>query len=362
MTQPHTILGLGLIGLVSVALVVGGCSDGIVSIPPLAAKASSIPGHATNAQSLGVVRVRMRGGADIRGTDEPVVQWMMKHGMETMKAGYFIGKLREAGFDTMLLVLPGDESILDDAGFYVGGPTTKTRDDVEDILIMVGGTEGGLVGSALTVVPIGNGWFYVGLNGDGVIDGASDGDARFLSNLLERLGDHPASAVISFERIGLAVADAGERLERYAELEEQRREARRRPSIGGGFDEDLDAAIEEDEAFKEFLGQVGEFLSENQSRLVRRLQAAWSALTVADGLAGIVNDSGRAGIQLVYPSPDSAELLVKAMERIRRDMTLAVKGGLEQGEIDQGKADRYQADIDRLKFERSGSSVLLWEE
>jgi hypothetical protein len=50
------------------------------------------------------------------------------------------------------------------------------------------------------------------------------------------------------------------------------------------------------------------------------------------------------------------------MERIRRDMTLAVKGGLEQGEIDQGKADRYQADIDRLKFERSGSSVLLWEE
>lgn len=350
------------LGIVCCALFVAGCSSGTISPPPPAAKASSVPGHGTNALSLGLVRVRMRGGTDIKGTDEPVIQWMMKHGMPTMKAGYFIGKLREAGFDTLLLVLPGDDSILEDAGFYIGGPSTKTRDDVEDILIMVGGTEEGLVGSALTVVPVGNGWFFVGLNGDGVIDGASDGDARFLSNLLDRLGDHPAAAVISFERIGLALGDANDRLERYAELEEQRRENRARPRISGRFDEDLDAAIDQDEEFQAFLEQVGEYLSENQSRLVRRLQAAWSALAIADGLAGIVNDAGRAGIQLVYPSPEAAELLVKAMDRIRRDMSLAVKGGLEQGEIDREKAAAYEADINKLKVERIGSSVLLWEE
>lgn len=309
-----------------------------------------------------MVRVRFQQGNDVRGTDQPVIRWMQKHGMSTMKAGYFMGKLREAGFDTLLLIIPGDESILDDAGFYIGGPSNKTRDDVEDILIMVGGTEEGLVGSALTVVPVGNGWFYVGLNGDGLIDGASDGDALFLSSLLERLGDHPAAAVISFERIGLALGNASDRLERYEQLEEQRRDSRARTRISGRFDDDLDSAIDQDEDFKAFLEQVGGFLSENQSRLVRRLQAAWSALAIADGLAGIVNDAGRADIQLVYPSPEAAELLVKAMDRIRRDMTLAVKGGLEQGEIDREKAAAYEADINRLKFERTGSSVLLWEE
>lgn len=359
MTRNRAMLGIGLICL---ALAAGGCADGSLSLPPLAEKASSVPPHATNAYSLGLVRVRMRGGADIKGTDEPVIQWMMNHGMETMRVGYFIGKLREAGFDTLLLVLPGDESILDDAGFYIGGPTTKTRDDVEDILIMVGGTEGGLVGSALTVVELGNGWFYVGLNGDGVINGASDGDARFLSNLLERLGDHPASAVISFERIGLALGSTTERMERYAELEEQRSASRVRPRIGGSFDEDLDSAISRDEEFQEFLSQVGDCLSEHQSRLVRRLQAAWSALAIADGLAGVINDAGRAGIQLVYPSPEAAELLVNALTRIGRDMTLAVKGGLEQGEIDRNKAAEYEAAINRLKVERLGSSVLIWEE
>jgi len=121
-------------------------------------------------------------------------------------------------------------------------------------------------------------------------------------------------------------------------------------------------AIDADEDFKQFLSQVGEFLTANQSRIVRRLHAAWSALAIADGLAGVVNDEGRAGIQLVYPSPEAAELLVKALDRIRRDMNLAVKGGLEQGEIDQAQAVAYEADISRLKVERTGSSVLLWEE
>jgi len=282
--------------------------------------------------------------------------------MPTMKTGYFISKLREAGFDTLLFVLPGDTSILDDVGFYVGGPTTKSRDDVEDILIMVGGTEEGLVGSALTVVPLTNGWFYIGLNGDGTIDRASDSDARFLSDLLDRLGDHPASAVVSFERIGLAFGNSDDALARHAELESERGANRPRQRVGGNLNDDLDSAIDADEDFKQFLSQVGEFLTANQSRIVRRLHAAWSALAIADGLAGVVNDEGRAGIQLVYPSPEAAELLVKALDRIRRDMNLAVKGGLEQGEIDQAQAVAYEADISRLKVERTGSSVLLWEE
>lgn len=294
------------------ALTLAGC-DG-VSPPAASARHETVPAQAVNAASLGVIRVRF----DRKATDatlsrrDALTGWMSKHGLECPKLDYLLDQLEQAGFDTAIAVIPGDTAILDDAGLYVGGPSTKSAEDLEDVLIKVGGFGiGGVAASKLQVIPIGSGWYFVGINGDGVIEGASDAAAARMSEMLSHVGDRPACAAVPIEGLDDAIDD-----------------------IAPG----------------------------DQSRLIRRLRAVAEALEAAVALAVGVSAEGRSEVVIVFPDEESAAALDKAASRIRRDMQLSVEGSLEQGELTAEQAAAARAQIDAMRFVQRGKTVVVYEE
>jgi hypothetical protein len=284
------------------------------SLPGPSSRHATVPAQSVNAESVGLIRLRFDRKAQNSGPSRRAAlgNWMAKHGLECPKLDYLLDQLEGAGFDTAIAVIPGDSTILDDAGLYVGGPDSKSAEDLEDVLIKVGGFSlGGVAASKLQVIPIGSGWYYVGINGDGVIEGASDAAAERMSQMLEHIGDRPACAAVPIEGLDDAISD-----------------------IAPG----------------------------DQSRMVRRLRAVASALEAAVALAVGVSTEGRSEVIIVFPDEESAAALDKAMGRIRRDMNLAVDGSLEQREITAEEADRDRRMIEALRATQRGRTVVLYEE
>lgn len=295
---------------VCMAVALAGCG---AAVPGESSNHSTVPAQAVNDASIGVIRVRFdrsRSG-DGASRREALQRWMTKNGLDCPKIDYLLDQLSAAGFDTLLAVIPGDDAILDDAGMYVGGPSAKTSEDLEDILIKVGGFSiGGLAASKLQVVAIGNGWYYVGLNGDGIIDGASNSAAGRMSDALEFIGDRPACAAVPIDG--------------------------------------LDDAIQE-------------IFPEDQSRMVRRLRGVADALEAAVAIAGSVTADGRSEVIIAFPSEREAAALDAAFARIRKDMELALQGSIEQGEVTAAEAERDRRMISAVRTNRRGRIVILYE-
>ena len=293
-------------------IALAGC--GGVSPPGASSKHSIVPPQAVNADSLGVIRVRFdrQAKASTQSNRAALSHWMTKHGMDCPKLDYLLEQLGKAGFETLIAVIPGDTAILDDAGIYVGGPATKSQEDLEDVLIKTGGFSiGGLAASKLQVLPIGNGWYFVGINGDGVIEGAGDGPAERMSDMLEHIGERPVCAAVPIEG--------------------------------------LDASIEE-------------IAPDDQSRMVRRLRAVANALDDAIALAVGINPEGRSEVIVVFPDAESAAALDKAFARIRKDMLLALEGSIEQQEVTPEQAEQDRRMIERLHATQRDKTVVLYEE
>lgn len=297
-----------------VAALAFGAGCGRIAAPEPSSKHQAVPSQAVNDDSLGVIRIRFDRRAAAGGTSsrQALAHWMTKHGLECPKVDYLLDQLGAAGFDTLLAVIPGDSAILEDAGVYVGGPQAKSAEDLEDVLIKVGGFSiGGLAASKLQVISIGNGWYYVGINGDGVIDGASNGAAGRMSDMLGHVGDRPACAAVPIEG--------------------------------------LDACIED-------------IAPGDQSRMIRRLRNVAQALDDAVALAVGVSPEGRSEVMIVFPDEESAAALDKAFERIRKDMRLALEGSIEQGEVTPEEAARDRRIIEVLRTVARGKSVVMYEE
>jgi len=293
-------------------LFAAGCGE--ISIPGVASKHSTVPAQAVNESSLGIIRIRFKGtSAGVQVSQRQALEdWLKRHGMECPKVGYLLEQLAKLGYDTALAVIPGDTAILDDAGFYVGGPEGKSPEELEDVFIKVGGFGiGGLTASKLQVIPIGHGWYFVGINGDGVIDGANDSSAERMSEILEHVGDRPACVVIPIEG--------------------------------------LDASIEQ-------------LAADDQSRIIRRLRAVAQALDNSIAIAAGVSDTGRTEVMIIFRDQDSAAALDKAFARIRKDMELALQGSIEQKEVTSAEAERDRQIIAHLRTEQQGNKVLLYIE
>jgi hypothetical protein len=283
------------------------------SDPMPSSKHSTVPAHAVNDASLGVIRVRFdRSSSGSQASRRQALQnWMSKNGLDCPRIDYLLNQLEAAGFDTLLAVIPGDDAILDDAGMYVGGPAAKSSEDLEDVLIKVGGFSiGGLAASKLQVISIGNGWHYVGINGDGVIDGASSSAAARMSRILELVGDRPACAVVPIEGLDDAIAD-----------------------IAPG----------------------------DQSRLIRRVRQVASALDDAVALAAAVTADGGSEVIIVFPTEREAAALDMAFSGIRKDMELALQGSIEQGKVSLEEAERERRMIAALRSTHRGRTVVLYE-
>lgn len=291
---------------------IAGC-DG-AGIPASSSDHSAVPAQAVNGESLGVIRIRFdrtRGSAD-RSNYQVLKSWMSNNGLECPRVDYLLEQLAKGGFDTFLAVIPGNDAFLDDAGVYVGGPLERSAEDLEDILIKVGGFSlGGLAASKLQVRSIGNGWYYIGINGDGVIDGASSWAAARMSEALDAVGDRAVCGIVPIE----------------------------------GLDETIDDIAPGD-----------------QSRIVRRIRAVAQALDDAIALAVSVTSDARTEVIIAFPSEAHAAALDSAFARIRKDMELALEGSIEQGDVTAEEAERDRKLIAALRTVHRGRSVVLYEE
>lgn len=309
--SPNRALSLPSVVAGCILAIAAGC--GGLSEPGASSNHATVPPQAVNAQSLGVIRVRFDRSAPAGGASrrDALEIWMRNRGMAFVKFDYLLERLGKAGFDTAIAVIPGDTAILDDAGIYVGGPSAKTSDDLEDALIETGGFGiAGLAASTLQVVSLGNGWFFVGVNGDGVIEGASDDAAARMSDILDHVGDRPFCAAVPIEG--------------------------------------LDATI-------------AEIAPSEESRLVRRLRAVSNALDDAIAASVGLTADGRSEVALIFPDEGSAAAFDKSLERVRRDMTLALEGSIAQGKVSAEDVIRDRRWIDNLRAELKGSTVALYE-
>lgn len=334
-----------------------GCGGGVTS-PQSAKQHESIPAQSVNDTSLGLIRVRLQSQTTLDGknTGDAFEGWMMARGLDATKAIYFLDQLKAAGFDTILAVIPGDERFLEDLGFYVGGSPDSDKESVEDILIKTGG----LFGATLTVEPIGNGWFYIGINGDGIIEGASNKDAIAISSLLQQIGDKPAAAILSVSRMGFAANRAFVRTTEFAK--EQFREAKRRASLDEmGMSPDQNTRMEDDPNVEQLMEAAQKLLPKKDSRLVRRLRGIGNSLLAAEAIAAIVDNDATSKVLLVFRTEADATALTTAIEKMKKDMLLAIQGSVEQNEITLDEAQTARSSLDSLQFRQQGSAIALSE-
>jgi hypothetical protein len=285
-----------------------GCGPSAPPSPPPGNAANSVPAHAVNDGTMGIVRIRLQQQAAL-GNYSAFGKWMKDNGMDSAKASYLAEQLRVRGIDTILIGIPTDERVLDDIGIYVGGKPGIGRDAVEDALIKTGGLSvAGAAAASLTVTEVGNGWYFVGLNGDGKVTDASADDAAEFSKILGRIEDCPAAIVFRTD----------------------------------DFEVSLD-----------------EITFENQSRLVRRLRDVAESIDDADAIAATISRSAKGEVVIIFPDDADAKAFGDALARIRKDMILALEGSLEQGELTAEEAAKDRAMIERLRAERRGSTVVL---
>jgi hypothetical protein len=293
-----------------VATLAAGCG---VSDPPPGHIATSVPPQAVNDGTVGLVRIRLTQEVESQGASA-FGKWLADHGMESAKATYLANELRTLGLTTILIGIPGDERQLHDAGLYLGGPETVDRDAIEDALIKTGGFSllGGAA-SSLTVVPLTHGWHYVGLSGDGVIEDASDSVAAEYSMILAKIEDRPAAIVFPVGEMNL----------------------------------------------EDCLSQI---TFDGQARLVRRMRATTQALDEAIAIAGTISRGGRGEAVILFPDADRAKALGTAIDRIRKDMELALQGSIEQHEITAEEAEADRRMIARMRADVRGDTVMLYQE
>lgn len=320
--------------------------------PPSASKHASIPAQAVNDTSIGVIRVRLGGGsADPKAGSEAIAAWMAQVGMDAAQAKDIVTQFRALGLETILAVIPGDERFAEDIGLYAGGDPRIKATDLEDVLI---GTAG-LAGAVLTVVDIGNGWFYVGANGDGTIEGASSADAAELAGLLDRIGERRFVAALSLRRAGFAMDRLRERGEsavreaaRDAGAEELLRE--------GGFVDGGPPSAEPEE-----LRRLSKLLPSGNSRLLRRLRAFLDAAEDSEALCWTVTEAGESAIMLVFADDSGARAFLDAIAGIRRDIKLAIDGAERRGELSSAEAQDARQRVDAIDFRADGASVTMFE-
>lgn len=291
-----------------------GCADR--STPPSASVPHAVPPQAVNGSTLGVVRVRLQDGvAD--ASIEALDTWLKDHGMESLGAAPLLRSLKSAGALTLLIAVPGDAALADDLGFYVGGTRDMTQATVEDCLI----ESVGLVGGACSVVPMGTNWFFVGLTGDGVLEGASADHADEFSGLLEAVDDASFTAIISPSRMAQSIGLSAE------------------GSTPGDY--------------------LGSLLPSDDRRLARRARAFLRAADRAQAIT--LTSSAQAGsiLALVFETQDAAGAFVSSCENIRKDLKLSLDGRMKRGELTEEEAAAELQFLEGLKLAQQGRSVKL---
>lgn len=293
--------------VVSVLGLLVGCGCDGVSQPTPGHIATSVPSQAVNDGTVAVIRIRLKDDPSAEQTSG-ISDWLSAQGQNANKGIWLAKNLRDVGVTTVLIGVPSDERFLEDVGMYVGGTPGLAQEKVEGALVRTGGIAIGVGAAALTVVPVGNGWYYIGLNGDGVIDGASTSVAASFSDLLALVGDRPAAIVFP-----------------VSDLEES----------------------------------VSVVTFPNQSRLFRRIRALTESVDEAIGWAGTLSPASTPELLVFFSDPTSAQAFSASVTAIRNDMELAVQGSLEQQEISPQEAEADLRFIRQFDVQVQGNTARL---
>jgi hypothetical protein len=262
-----------------------------------------------------MVRVRLTSGVADSAV-QVLDRWLARTGASKSRASTLLACLRDAGALTVLVAVPGDSALTSDAGFYVGGTPALTQEAVEDCLIM----GAGLVGSACSVVPKEGDWFFVGLFGDGDVEGSNPDDASDFVAVLKKLDDTEFTVVFSLKRIA-RVLGAGD-------------------STGVGP--------------SEFLAG---FVPSDDRRVARRLRALLNAADKALAITYTTAAGSEGDFTAVFETEAAAVAFEGACAGIRKDMTLALEGKIARGEVGTEEALNERRFIEAFTPIREGELV-----
>jgi hypothetical protein len=84
-------------------------------------------------------------------------------------------------------------------------------------------------------------------------------------------------------------------------------------------------------------------------------------LLAAEAIAAIVDNDATSKVLLVFRTEADATALTTAIEKMKKDMLLAIQGSVEQKEITLDEAQIARNSLDSLQFRQQGSTIALYE-
>ena len=310
--------------------VVTGCTKGQPALMP-STNANSVPSAGVNQYTFAVLRIDLKQssvedlftaletGLNKIATAKPYAK---PDEIARRKLVMLSDGLKRIGASSIVVCIPGDESAIYDLGIYITATSGLDPELIEDEFIRAGGLSCMPVADNLQVTTIGDGWYFVGFTGDGWIEGASETRARGFSKALENCADLPLSLAV--------LTDSPE----TASLDQKNSEKQ------GSIESKLDN------------------LPQFNGRLARRLNALGASLSNLKSIAGGVG-SNKAVLEFSFQDDKSALEFETAVNRIKKDVTLAQQGSLESGEISKSDDKIINNIIATLVVGRTGSHVRL---
>ncbi|MSR45312.1 MAG: hypothetical protein EXS15_08185 [Phycisphaerales bacterium] len=314
----------------TLALVLGATGCGDADLMP-AGRTNAVPSAGANTHTVAVLRVDLAHasveqvfdaiesgltprtiGATAARPDE-----VAKRKLSMLRDG-----LTGIGATTIVAFVPGDATFIDDMGFYIGATADMDPELIEDEFVRAGGVSGMLVTNMLAVTSLGQGWYFVGVSGDGRIEGASESRANEFAKALEQCDDLPLAAA--------ALADW----------------------TPPAWVEEVSASSHGESA------DVMSHLPRLNGRLMRRLDALGASLkSVWAFNAGLDHD--RVVVAMVFEDDGAATDFESALTRIKKDIELARDGGLRSGEISASDDHAISKWIAAVSISRIGPHVRL---
>ena len=128
-----------------------------------------------------------------------------------------------------------------------------------------------------------------------------------------------------------------------------------------GMSPDQNTRMEDDPNVEQLMEAAQKLLPKKDSRLVRRLRGIGNSLLAAEAIAAIVDNDATSKVLLVFRTEADATALTTAIEKMKKDMLLAIQGSVEQKEITLDEAQIARNSLDSLQFRQQGSTIALSE-
>lgn len=281
------------------------------SIPPPTA-INALPAAGVGPGAIGIVKFDLT-----QLTEESVVRWLGFPSRAALDAGPALPRklmmardgLSELGLVSGVIVIPSLESVPEEMGVYLAGPTGLDREKIEDVFIKSGGLNiAGFSMASAFAKEVEPGWYFFGWGTDGFLDETDYGRAAQLSKELANAPAAPATLLLLADGSDLITPD---------------------------------------------------MLPVDEGRTSRRLRALAEAASGMRSL--IVSAGGDRSIEwrVGFESDAAADAARDAVSKVLGDVKLMAEGSIAVGELDEYDLLGWKRLADRAEITSQASAIVL---